>query len=127
MILTLNMTSDLPIYQQIRNQIILALATGQLKPGESLPSVRQLADDIGVNMMTVSKAYQSLKEEGVVEMDRRQGTKIKENISTNPNYLVELTETLELLFAQATLNGISEGTINDLTKKIYLTHQRKDE
>ncbi|MGO3750860.1 GntR family transcriptional regulator, partial [Vagococcus salmoninarum] len=44
------MTSDLPIYQQIRNQIILALATGQLKPGESLPSVRQLADDIGVNM-----------------------------------------------------------------------------
>lgn len=126
MILTLNMTSDLPIYQQIRNQIVLALATGQLKPGESLPSVRQLADDIGVNMMTVSKAYQSLKEEGVVEMDRRQGTKIKEHISTNPNYLVELTETLELLFAQATLNGISETTINDLTKKIYLTHQRKD-
>lgn len=126
MILTLNMTSDLPIYQQIRNQIILALATGQLKPGESLPSVRQLADDIGVNMMTVSKAYQSLKEEGVVEMDRRQGTKIKEHISTNPNYLAEITETLELLFAQATLNGISETTINDLTKKIYLTHQRKD-
>ena len=55
MLLQLDFDSDIPIYQQIRNQIVMGIATGQLVPGERLPATRALAKDLGVNTMTVSK------------------------------------------------------------------------
>ena len=64
MLLQLDFNSERPIYQQIRDQIVVGMARGQLRPGEKLPTVRALADEAGVNMMTVSKAYQLLKQEG---------------------------------------------------------------
>lgn len=63
--------SDEAIYIQLRNQIILGIATATLQEGEALPSVRQLADDIGVNMHTVNKAYSVLRQEGFLRLDRR--------------------------------------------------------
>ena len=73
MLLQLDFSSDLPIYLQIRNQIVLGIASGALVPGERLPTIRTLADEAGVNMMTVSKAYQLLKQEGYIRTDRRSG------------------------------------------------------
>ena len=64
MIIELDMNSSTPIYVQLRNQIVMGIGRGELKLGESLPTVRQLAQDIGVNTMTVNKAYQILKTEG---------------------------------------------------------------
>lgn len=69
--LQIDMTSEVPIYKQIRDQIVYGAATGALSPGERLPTVRQLAADIGVNPMTVNKAYALLKSEGVIAVDRR--------------------------------------------------------
>ena len=71
MILSLDMSSDVPIYVQLRNQIVTGIGKGELKAGESLPSVRQMAQDAGINSMTVNKAYQILKAEGFIEIDRR--------------------------------------------------------
>ena len=68
--------SDEAIYIQLRNQIILGIATATLQEGEALPSVRQLADDIGVNMHTVNKAYSVLRQEGFLRLDRRKGAVI---------------------------------------------------
>ena len=65
MLLQLDFSSDLPIYLQIRNQIVLGIASGALVPGERLPTIRTLADEAGVNMMTVSKAYQLLKRKAI--------------------------------------------------------------
>lgn len=76
MILKLDYTGELPIYQQIRNQIVLGIASGQLQAGEKLPTIRAFADEMGINMMTVSKAYQLLKQEGHITTDRRGGTVI---------------------------------------------------
>lgn len=73
MVLSIDMNSDEPIYQQIRTQIVLAVATGELSPGDSLPSVRALASDLGVNMHTVNKAYAVLRDEGYVAMRGRSG------------------------------------------------------
>ncbi|MGG5369859.1 GntR family transcriptional regulator [Enterococcus sp. AZ196] len=74
MILEIDPHSDEPIYLQLRKQIIIGIAKGELNPNEQLPTVRQIADEIGVNTMTVSKGYQQLREEGYLLTDRRKGT-----------------------------------------------------
>ena len=66
MILEVDFNSEEALYIQLRNQIIVGIATNRLKEGESLPSVRQLAESIGINMHTVNKAYTVLKQEGGV-------------------------------------------------------------
>lgn len=66
MIIELDMSSSTPIYVQLRNQIVKGIGKGELKTGEKLPTVRQLASDAGVNTMTVNKAYQILKNEGFI-------------------------------------------------------------
>lgn len=73
MILQIDFNSDEAIYIQLRNQIIIGIATETIKEGDPLPSVRQMADNIGINMHTVNKAYSVLKQEGFVKLDRRKG------------------------------------------------------
>ena len=94
MLLRIDMTSDTPIYQQIRNEIVFAVAKENLKPGDALPTVRQLAQDIGVNPMTVNKAYALLKDEGVIIIDRRHGARMKgaskQEITTHLSKLIDL-------------------------------------
>ena len=76
MLLHLDFTVDIPIYQQIRNEIVRKIAAGILPPGELLPPIRTLAENLGINMMTVSKAYNLLKQEGYIQTDRRAGTRV---------------------------------------------------
>ena len=76
MIIEIDFNSDEALYMQLRNQIIMGIATSQFHEGDSLPSVRQLADTIGINMHTVNKAYTVLKQEGYVKVDRRKGAVI---------------------------------------------------
>ena len=64
MIIKISQRSEIPLYLQLRNQIVTGIGKGELKPGESLPTVRQLAADLGINSMTVSNAYQLLPTEG---------------------------------------------------------------
>ena len=73
MILRIDFNSDEALYMQLRNQIIMGIATGRIREGDSLPSVRQLADHISINMHTVNKAYAVLRQEGFVKLDRRRG------------------------------------------------------
>ena len=76
MILEIDFNSDEALYIQLRNQIVIGIATSQLSAGDSLPSVRQLADRVGINMHTVNKAYTVLRQEGYVKLDRRKGAVI---------------------------------------------------
>lgn len=71
MIIKINMQSEVPIYLQLRNEIVKGIGRGEFEPGESFPTVRQMATDLGINTMTVSKAYQLLKTEGFLETDRQ--------------------------------------------------------
>ena len=111
MILRIDMTSDTPIYQQIRNQIVFAVAKGDLKPGDDLPTVRQLAQDIGVNPMTVNKAYALLKEEGVIIIGRRHGAQINAESKGGLVFTRDFDQRLKLLLAEARMRGASKREI----------------
>lgn len=103
--------SNTPIYQQLRDQIILGIATGELAVGELLPSVRQLAEEIGINTMTISKAYNSLKEDGLLITDRRKGTAVAAPRSFTFSEEEYYQQQLQLQVASALIHGKSESAI----------------
>jgi len=69
-------SSGVPIYRQIIDQVKIHIATGRLKEGDFLPSVRQVGKELEINPMTVSKAYSLLEKEGVLEAVRGQGMRV---------------------------------------------------
>ena len=119
MFLEIDFKSDLPIYEQIRRGIIIGLARGDIKAGDKLPSVREMAENIGINLHTVNKAYKLLEADGVLTMDRRYGSLISENQNPMAAYNVEKIESeLDLLIAIAKLKGLSrEDFIKNISKK----------
>ena len=110
MVLKIDMSSEIPIYIQVRNEIVKGIGRGELSEGDNLPTVRQLASELGVNTMTVSKAYQLLKSQGFIETDRRKGAVVKPAQSmckaTESGYREHLGDELELLSAEARLRGV---------------------
>lgn len=120
MILKLDFDSDVPIYLQIRNQIIIGIANKELKDGDELPSVRVLAGDIGVNMHTVNKSYSILKEEGYIKMDRRKGAVISLNLDdTNNKFNEKLNEDMKLYIAECINRGIKVDELKEIFKEIF--------
>ncbi len=107
MLFRLDFQSDVPIYKQIRDQVVLAVAGGQLLPGERLPTTRALAEDAGVNVMTVSKAYQLLKSEGYLVTDRRNGAVVCEPPGGKHLSDQQLSQ-LRLLAGEAKAAGLSQ-------------------
>lgn len=119
MIIELDMNSSTPIYVQLRNQIVMGIGRGELKLGESLPTVRQLVQDIGVNTMTVNKAYQILKTEGYIKIDRRHGAIVSDNIDMDIVFREKLENELELLLAEAAINGMDKRDFLSMCNEIY--------
>lgn len=119
MIITINLAGDVPIYQQIRDAVIAAIAQGQLKPGESLPSVRQLAADIGINMHTVNKAYALLKSDGYLNIDRRSGARIADTLGLDESVRTRIGEKLDAAAVEASSRGMSKAEFLDLCNTIF--------
>lgn len=118
-ILKLDMSGDIPIYVQLRNQIVMGIGRGKLEIGERLPTVRQLALDAGVNTMTVNKAYQVLKAEGFIEIDRRHGAVVRPALDADGVFRERLEAELELLTAEAKLKGLDKQEFVSLCEKIF--------
>ncbi len=118
MYIEIDFESDEAIYMQLRNQIVLGIATNQYQEGESLPSVRQLAESIGINMHTVNKAYHVLRQEGFIRLDRRNGAVIflKEGKS---QAMVEMREAFQVILAKAFCKNISREEIHQLIDEIF--------
>lgn len=119
MIIKLDMNSNIPIYVQLRNEIVMGIGRGDLKKGEGLPTVRQMAEDIGVNNMTVNKAYSILKNEGYIEIDRRHGAKINPSLDTTREFKEKLESELELIIAESGLKGIEYKEFMRMCEEIY--------
>ena len=113
MILEVDFNSEEALYIQLRNQIIVGIATNRLKEGESLPSVRQLAESIGINMHTVNKAYTVLKQEGFVKVDRRRGAVIAIDADRISD-LEQMRESLRVILARASCRNISREEVHAL-------------
>ncbi len=110
--------SPIPLYLQLRNQIVNGIAEGELKFGEKLPSVRALAEESGINAMTVSKAYQLLKQEGYIVTDRRRGAQVswKKGDTGLPE---ETVQNLRLCLSELRLSGMSRKEVMELCLKLY--------
>lgn len=120
MFLEIDFASDQPIYEQIRRGIIKSLSQNDLEFGETLPSVRQLASDIGVNLHTVNKAYKMLEEDGIIVMDRRFGSKIvdkSKDISESQKRKVK--EELDFIIALAKVKNIEKSDLDRLIENIW--------
>ena len=118
MLIEIDFNSDQAIYMQLRDQIIMGIASSRFQEGDMLPSVRQLADTIGVNMHTVNKAYTVLKQEGYVKEDRRKGVMVAVDID-RMQALEEIREDLLVTLAKASCKNISGEEVHALIDEIY--------
>ncbi len=120
MIIKIVLDSDIPIYEQLKRQLIIGIAKGEFKPGEELPSVRQLGGDLGINLHTVNKTYNILKDEGYLTINRRMGTLVKDLLpEATEAYLEILEEELRFLIADGKNRGISKADFLNLLSDIY--------
>ena len=118
MIVRIDFNSDEAIYVQLCNQIILGIAAAQLRDGDSLPSVRELADDIGINMHTVNKAYGILRQEGYLKLDRRKGAVVALDYD-KLEAVAKLKAQLRVIMARAICKDISRDEIHQAVDQIY--------
>ena len=118
MLIEIDFNSDEAIYVQLCNQIIMGIATEQLKVGETLPSARQLADTIGINMHTVNKAYSVLRQEGFLSIDRRRGAVISIDVD-KIRALEEMKENLLPVLAKGCCKNITREEVHALIDEIF--------
>ncbi|MGE7433890.1 GntR family transcriptional regulator [Kitasatospora sp. NPDC001175] len=112
MILSIDLSSGVPIYQQIRDRVVEAIAAGDLAEGSALPSTRQLAGDLGINFHTVNKAYDLLRQEGLLRLNRKSGAVVQRDPGSGPpppGFTEEWSGRLRTLLAEAVAQGM-DGT-----------------
>lgn len=118
MLVKIDFNSEEAIYMQIRNQIIMGIATSKIQEGDSLPSVRQMADIIGINMHTVNKAYAVLREEGIIHLDRRRGAVIAIDID-KLQAMEDMKSQLRVLLAKGRCKSITKEDVYTLVDEIF--------
>ncbi len=118
MFIEIDFQSEEAIYSQLVNQIVYLIATNQINEGDSLPSVRQLADNLGINMHTVNKAYTILKQDGFVKVDRRKGAVIEIDVD-HLRALREMRQAMQLILARGSLSNITRAEAHAMIDEIY--------
>lgn len=118
--MSIDMVSDIPIYTQICQQIIKGIATGALKTGDPMPSVRQLGSDLGVNLHTINKAYNFLKADGFLVVNRRKGVMVNDpnGFKADDVYKNGLENKMRTLMYEAYARGLDDTTFNEMINAI---------
>ena len=117
----LDFNSPEAIYIQLRNQIVMQIAQEQLRDGDSLPSVRCLAGELGVNMHTVNKAYAMLREEGYLKLDRRKGAIVSVEVRSKADELAKINDYMQMIVAQAICKEITKEEMKRMVGEMYDT------
>ena len=117
MLIEIDFNSDEALYVQLQNQIIMGIATATIQEGESLPSVRQLADTVGINMHTVNKAY-SILQEGFIQLDRRRGAVIAIDADKAKAY-AEVKRALRIALAKGSLKNVSREEVHEMVDELF--------
>lgn len=118
MFVRIDFNSDEAFYIQLRNQIIFGIANAEIREGDNLPSVRELAENIGINMHTVNKAYTILKQEGYVKLDRRKGAVISVDVDKY-KAIEELMNDMKVMLAKAVCKNITCDEVHEIVNKIF--------
>ena len=117
MIIQIDFKSDEAIYVQLQNQIIMGIATDMLREGDMLPSVRQMAETVGINMHTVNKAYTVLKQDGFIRLGRR-GAVIAVD-ADKAQAIVKMRKRLRIVLAKGCCKNISRQEVHALVDDIF--------
>ena len=125
MIIKIDFNSNEALYIQLKNQIIMGIANAQIREGETLPSVRELAEHIGINMHTVNKAYTILKQEGYLKLDRRRGAVIALDLDKY-HAMLEMEEAMRVILARGICKGVSCEEAHQLIDKIYNDYNNEE-
>ena len=118
MLIEIDFNSEEAIYMQLRNRIIMGIARSEIQEGDTLPSVRQLADNIGINMHTVNKAYTVLKQEGIIQLDRRRGAVIALDVD-KLEAVEDMRRQLRIVLAKGRCKNISKEEVHELVEEIF--------
>lgn len=126
--INLDFESDKPIYTQLIEQIIVGIAKKELLPGERLPSVRSLAADIGINLHTVNKAYQQLRQDGFILIHRQRGVVVNPTgiPLADATYKKELAEILHPSIAESVCRGMTEEDFIQVCGEIFNEFNEKE-
>ena len=125
MLIEIDFNSDEALYVQLQNQIIMGIATSEIREGDSLPSVRQMAETIGINMHTVNKAYSVLRQEGFVTIDRRRGAVVALD-DNKAQAIVEMQNRLRVLLAKGICKNITRGEVHAMVDECYDAWENED-
>ena len=123
MLIEIEFNSSEAIDVQLQNQIIMGIATDMIREGDTLPSVRQLADTVGINMHTVNKAYSILRQEGFIQLDRRRGAVVAID-ADKAQAMLKLREKLAILLAQGCSKKIGREDVHALVDEIFDEYRR---
>ena len=121
MLIEIDFNSPEAIYIQLRNQIVMEIAQDRIHDGDSLPSVRNLAKDLGVNMHTVNKAYAILREEGYLKLDRRKGAIVSVEKNRKEAELEKINNYMQMIVAQAICKEITKEEMKQIVGEMYDT------
>lgn len=118
--MSVDLDSDVPINQQLYEQIVDAVATGVLGVGSRLPSTRQLAEQFGINFHTVNKAYSRLHQQGFIRLSRRTGAVVLRDGSALPDdgFVEEWRHRLRPILAEAAAHGLPTDEVFGECQKI---------
>jgi DNA-binding transcriptional regulator YhcF (GntR family) len=128
MILNVDLASEVPIYQQLRDRIVEAIAEGVLTEGSSLPATRALAADFGINFHTVNKAYDLLRQQGLIRLNRKTGAVVTPTVADSP-FRAEWTARARTVLAEAVAKGLPADEVLKTCRSVldsFATTQPED-
>jgi GntR family transcriptional regulator len=113
------MRSRVPIYEQIKTQIMELILIGVLKPNDQLPSVRQLARDLSINFNTVKKAFSDLEAEGIIYSLVGRGSFVSENTIGSDKLRRDATQAIKNAAISGRATGLTKQELMDIIEEIY--------
>jgi GntR family transcriptional regulator len=105
MIINVDLSGEVPIYQQLRDRVVEAIAEGELTEGSALPATRALAADFGINFHTVNKAYDLMRQQGLIRLNRKSGAVVTPTAADSA-FRAEWTARARTLLAEAVAKGL---------------------
>ena len=117
MILNVDLTSEVPIYQQLRDRIVEGIAEGVLAEGSSLPATRTLAADFGINFHTVNKAYELLRQQGLIRLNRKTGAVVIAS-AADASFRADWTARARTLLAEAVARGVPTDEVLTISRTV---------
>ena len=130
MIIEVDPNSEVPIYQQLRDRVVEAIAAGALREGSPLPSTRALATDFGINFHTVNKAYDLLRQQRLLRINRKSGAVVSRDGGSGPpepEFVVDWTSRATTLLAEATAHGLTREDVLEICRSVLSAFGERSE